>query len=107
MLNSISYSLPGKLENAVQTKFDEWQKEDKIGRLWNKDATLWTGEDEAKWLGWLEVVETELNDLQKYRDFAEDIKSAGFKHVLLMGMGGSSLCRKFWQSLSAKKIFIF
>ncbi len=92
MLNSISYSLPENLQKIVQSKFDEWQKADKIGLLWNKDATLWTDTDEAKWLGWLEVVETESNDLQKYRDFAEDIKGEGFTHILLMGMGGSSLC---------------
>ncbi len=92
MLNSISYSLPENLQKIVRSKFDEWQKADKIGRLWNKDQTLWTNTDEAKWLGWLDVVETESNDLQKYRVFAEDIKGEGFTHVLLMGMGGSSLC---------------
>lgn len=89
-LNSFSYSLPEKLENAVQLKFDQWQKTDKIGRIWNKDASVWTGEDEAKWLGWLEIVEHELSDLQKYRDFAEDAKT--FSDIVLLGMGGSSLC---------------
>ena len=51
---------------------------------------VWTNEDEAKWLGWLDVVEKESSDLQKYRDFAEDVKN--FKHIVLLGMGGSSLC---------------
>ncbi len=74
MLNQLSYSLPEKLETAVQTKFDEWQKENKISRVWAKDASVWTGDDEAKWLGWLNVVETELNDLQKYADFAKSVK---------------------------------
>lgn len=89
-LNSFSYSLPEKLENAVQIKFDEWQRADKIGLIWNKDASVWTNTDEAKWLGWLEIVEQELNDLQKYRDFAEDAKN--FSDIVLLGMGGSSLC---------------
>ena len=91
-LNSLYYSLPEKLENAVQTEFDEWQKQDKIRRIWSKDAGLWTNTDEAKWLGWLDSVEAELSDLQKYRAFAEDIKNSDFTDVLLMGMGGSSLC---------------
>ena len=89
-LNSFSYSLPVKLENAVRDKFDEWQKANKIARIWNKDAGLWTGDDEAKWLGWLEIVGQELNDLQKYRDFAEDARN--FSDIVLLGMGGSSLC---------------
>jgi glucose-6-phosphate isomerase len=88
-LNSMSYSLPEKLENAVQTTFGEWNKENKISRIWGKDASVWTGDDEAKWLGWLEAVKTETNDLQNYRDFAADTKD--FASIVLLGMGGSSL----------------
>ncbi|MEJ7702008.1 MAG: hypothetical protein WKF71_20570 [Pyrinomonadaceae bacterium] len=88
-LNSMSYSLPDKLENAVQTTFGEWNKENKISRIWGKDASVWTGDDEAKWLGWLEAVKTETNDLQNYRDFAADTKD--FASIVLLGMGGSSL----------------
>ena len=92
MLNSINYSLPENIENAVQTVLGEWQKENKIARVWQKDATVWTNDDEAKWLGWLDAVEAELAKVGEYREFAEDIKNAGFTDVLLMGMGGSSLC---------------
>ena len=92
MLNTLTYSLPENLENAVQREFGEWQKENKIVRVWQKDAAIWTNEDEAKWLGWLDSVEVELSKIQEYKDFAADVKSAGFTDVLLMGMGGSSLC---------------
>jgi glucose-6-phosphate isomerase len=90
MLNQLTYSLPEKLEIAVQSTFDEWQKENKISRVWSKDASVWTNDDEAKWLGWLDIVEAELNDLQKYQEFAADAK--GFSDIVLLGMGGSSLC---------------
>jgi len=90
MLNKLTYSLPENLDTAVQTTFEEWQKKNKISRVWQKDADVWTNDDEAKWLGWLDIVETELQDLQKYRDFAEDAK--GFSDIALLGMGGSSLC---------------
>lgn len=90
MLNSLTYSLPENLEKFVRETMDEWQKENKIPKIWQKDASVWTNTDEAKWLGWLTVVEQELNDLQKYRDFAEDAKN--FKDICLLGMGGSSLC---------------
>lgn len=92
MLNEMEFLLPEKIEADVRSKFDEWKKEDKIGRIWNKDASVWTGDDENKWLGWLEIVEEESNDLDKYREFAEDVRNAGFSDVVLCGMGGSSLC---------------
>ncbi|MBA3601165.1 MAG: bifunctional transaldolase/phosoglucose isomerase [Acidobacteria bacterium] len=103
MLNQLSYSLPEKLETAVQTKFDEWQKENKISRVWAKDASVWTGDDEAKWLGWLNVVETELNDLQKYADFAKSVKD--FSDIVLLGMGGSSLGPEVFSVTFGKKNF--
>ena len=90
MLNSLSYSIPEALENAVQKSLDEWNKNDNINRLWQQDATIWTNTDEAKWLGWLNVVGVELKDLEKYKEFAEDVKQ--FESIVLLGMGGSSLC---------------
>lgn len=90
MLNSLTYSLPEKLENAVQLKFDEWQKDAKVSRVWAKDASIWTNEDEAKWLGWLDSVSVELGKIEEYKAFSEDAKN--FETVVLLGMGGSSLC---------------
>ncbi len=92
MLNSLTYSLPENLEKAVRETISEWQNENKIARIWAKDASVWTNDDEAKWLGWLDSVAAEIATVQGYKDFAEDVKSAGFTDVLLMGMGGSSLC---------------
>ncbi len=92
MLNQFKYSLPEKIENAVQLKLDEWKNDDKIGLVWNKDASVWTNEDEGKWLGWLEIVETEIGKIDEYKSFAEDVKSEGFTDIVLCGMGGSSLC---------------
>ena len=90
MLNSLTYSLPENLLKAVEESLEDWKNTDKISRIWSKDASVWTNTDEAKWLGWLSSVDVELNDLQKYRDFAEDVKS--FESIVLLGMGGSSLC---------------
>jgi len=91
MLNSLTYSLPEKLETAVRASFAEWRNDNKIARVWQKDASVWTSDDEAKWLGWLDSVAAELSKVQEYKDFADDVK-ANFTDVLLMGMGGSSLC---------------
>lgn len=91
-LNSVSYSLPSNIEDSVRTHSDSWSAGGMIAKIWAKDAGVWTNEDESKWLGWLERVGEELSDLQKYRELAADIEKSGFTDVLLMGMGGSSLC---------------
>ena len=64
----------------------------KVRRLWARDASLWTGTDEGNWLGWLGITEDQLAHKQHLEDVAKDVKAAGFKHALLLGMGGSSLC---------------
>jgi transaldolase / glucose-6-phosphate isomerase len=84
-------SLPDELQAEVDAVVDEWEAEGKVRRLWARDATVWTGGDEGNWLGWLGIVEDQLahsDFLQMLRDRA---RAAGFTHVLLLGMGGSSL----------------
>ncbi len=85
------YSLPAKLEQDFSAAITDWEN-GKIDRLWARDASLWTHQDESKWLGWLDIVERQQNDLEKFRAIAEDIRTAGFQFALLLGMGGSSLC---------------
>jgi len=90
MLNNFRYSLPDTLHDRLENIATEWQTQNKVARVWQRDASVWTGEDEAKWLGWLDVLDAQLADADKYREFYADIE--GFERVLLMGMGGSSLC---------------
>jgi transaldolase / glucose-6-phosphate isomerase len=91
-LNSQSYTLPGDLEAEVKASLADWKKTGKVKRLWQGDVLLWSGTDEDKWLGWLNVAEQQIGDIQKLKDIAADVKSAKFKNALLLGMGGSSLC---------------
>ena len=80
------------LTQAVQSTLKDWQAGNKMARLWRGDPTLWTGDDEDKWVGWLPIVEDQLAHLQQLNDAATDAAKAGFTHALLLGMGGSSLC---------------
>ena len=91
-LNSQLYMLPEKLEALVKASLDDWKENDKVRRLWQRDASVWTGTDEAQWLGWLDITEQQLAQLDLFKKVAADIKKAKFKHALLLGMGGSSLC---------------
>jgi transaldolase/glucose-6-phosphate isomerase len=90
-LNSMSYKLPAELQQDVQAALEDWRKEGKVRRLWAADASLWTEQDEANWLGWLEIVDKQLKGVAHLQDFADDVRKSGFKDVLLLGMGGSSL----------------
>lgn len=87
-----SYKLPDSLAAAVQKQMDSWRADNKIRRLWQQDASLWTGTDEANWLGWLDVVEQLQSGLPSLQKFSEEIKQENFSSILLLGMGGSSLC---------------
>ena len=63
-----------------------------VARIWERDPTLWTGNDEAKWLGWLDEpmrMRSRLGDLQR---FVEEVGAPGqIDTFVLLGMGGSSL----------------
>jgi transaldolase / glucose-6-phosphate isomerase len=87
-----TYSLPAQIEKGLQEAIEDWKMAGKVRRLWGRDASLWTGSDEGNWLGWLGVTEDQLAHRQHLEDIAADIKAGGFKHALLLGMGGSSLC---------------
>jgi glucose-6-phosphate isomerase len=77
---------------AVQSTLNDWQSGNKMARLWRGDPTLWTGDDEDKWVGWLGIVEDQLKQLPQLTAAATDAAKTGFTHALLLGMGGSSLC---------------
>jgi transaldolase/glucose-6-phosphate isomerase len=91
-LNRLAFKLSKDLGAAVAAALDDWKRGNKVARLWQKDATLWTGTDENSWLGWLTITGEQLAHLDELQQFAADVKKAKFKHVLLLGMGGSSLC---------------
>lgn len=91
-LNSLNNTLPAALQTAYDSAVKAWDGGDNTSRLWQHDASLWTGGPEAQWCGWLDIVPTQQAKVDELNTFAADIHGAGFKHVLLLGMGGSSLC---------------
>ncbi len=102
-LNSYSYKLPAELEKAVQGAANEWKSSNKTERLWKKDAGLWTNTDESKWLGWLDIVDSQLANLSKFKALAADLREDGFTHLLLLGMGGSSLAPEVFSMTYGKQ----
>ena len=87
--------MEAKLSDALQQAADaaakRWATDGTLRSLWSGDASVWTGADEAKWLGWLRIVDAITEELPKLRAFQDKVKAGGFTDVLLLGMGGSSL----------------
>lgn len=90
-LAAMTASLPADLDAAVKSARLDWRANGKVRRLWQKDAALWSGADEASWLGWLDIVEAQIARQAEFAKLAADVRDAGFQYALLLGMGGSSL----------------
>ena len=95
-LDRVTYAL-GPLQGQVDASLQEIQKQNLVRRIWTKDPTVWHQNPEHQKiirnaLGWLTISQEQLPQIPKLQAVAKDVQEAGFKHVLLLGMGGSSLC---------------
>jgi len=90
-LSGIELALPTALAEQVAKASAKWDADGGTKRLWNRDASLWTGGDEAKWLGWLDIVAEQRTHVAELVAFAAQVKASGIKDIVLLGMGGSSL----------------
>jgi transaldolase/glucose-6-phosphate isomerase len=89
---SVFEQLPQPLRGDVEAAAVAWQTARGTTRLWARDASLWTGADEARWLGWLTAPADAAAEVATLEAFSSEIRAEGFTDVLLLGMGGSSLC---------------
>ena len=91
-INLQTFSLPDDLSIAVKATLDDWQAAGRVRKLWARDPSVWTNSGEDEWLGWLDIVGEQLRNVRRFTNFAAEVNDEKFSHVLLMGMGGSSLC---------------
>ncbi len=82
-------SLGTQLGKTVEKSSEDWRASARIRRLWHKDKSVWSGDDEDKWLGWLNSPAAA--DVADYEDFAGRVKGQNFSDAVVLGMGGSSL----------------
>src|SRR5712692_2403902 len=85
----------GRLQPAVDAQMAKLQKDDAPRRLWAKDSTLWTADPAKRQeihdrLGWLDVADKMLEKNHQFTALAKDGRD--YTDVVLLGMGGSSLC---------------
>ncbi|WP_426058150.1 bifunctional transaldolase/phosoglucose isomerase [Hymenobacter sp. B1770] len=86
----------GGYQAAVDKKIEELNDKNFTEGFWDKKADLWV-QDEAgqqsirSFMGWLRVAETMVGRVTEIEQFVHEVKAAGFKHVVVMGMGGSTM----------------
>lgn len=100
---SIEFSLGrySKYQEIIFTELSQWKSENKVSRLWNGDATLWTGTDEKDWLGWLDV-SFDKKDWTSIQALSTELKVSGIADIVVLGMGGSSLCAGMFAHIFGK-----
>ena len=94
MKNAINPSISTETLASTVSELDAQQV---IPRIWKKDPTVWSNDAAhrkiiSNALGWLDVAEMMLPKAAELTSFAEEIRDAGFHYVVVLGMGGSSLC---------------
>jgi len=110
LTESVDRQLPrvGKDEGAVSARIEELKNEQFCARLWRKDPTLWKTDPAdvqsiCQGLGWLHVAEKMEGNLRTLADFRKEVQDAGFRQVVHMGMGGSSLAPLVFQRTFAPR----
>ena len=90
----------GEFQAQVEKRLKLWKEQNFCRRLWSRDPTLWFPEAQPEItdrLGWLSLPETMQGRLEDLAFFAEQVKDEGMCHVVLLGMGGSSLAPDVFQ----------
>ncbi len=83
----------GTYLSDVEATLADLSRRDVVARIWRKDHTVWKSEptEITNRLGWLTITDLMFEQTPALQSFAQEVKEIGFHHVILLGMGGSSL----------------
>src|SRR5262249_36297941 len=77
-LDGQKVTLDKTLQGEVDKLAEDGRARGKLRRLYARDTSLWSGHDEDEWLGWLDVAEAQLGNLDRLTALAEDVRGVGF-----------------------------
>jgi len=97
----------GSYSDGVKAALKKMETESWIKRIWRKDPTLWKDDEAhkkiiANALGWITVVDLLVEHAGELAAFSERVRGDGFTDVMLLGMGGSSLCPEVFRQTFGK-----
>ncbi|RZK33542.1 MAG: hypothetical protein EOO57_12995, partial [Hymenobacter sp.] len=86
----------GQYQDAITAEINDLNAKNFTAGFWQKEAPLWTDSAEGQesirsFMGWLRVAETMQKAVPEIEEFVREVKDAGFQHVVVMGMGGSTM----------------
>jgi transaldolase/glucose-6-phosphate isomerase len=90
-----------QFQQQVMDRLSRWKAQDFMGRLRAKDPALWSpasGGEIRNRLGWLTLPSRMRSRVKEFEAFSEEVRADGFSHIVLCGMGGSSLAPEIFQA---------
>jgi transaldolase/glucose-6-phosphate isomerase len=96
----------GDYRERVDARLQRWEADRWLERLWDRDHTLWSPEplpELADRLGWLLLPEKMPGIVEQLQEFAKEVREDGIEHVVVLGMGGSSLAPEMFQNIFGKR----
>lgn len=95
----------GSYKSDFSEKRNDLEQKKIVSRIWEKDYTVWRNDptEISNRLGWLDCSDVAKQNLNEITGFVNEIKSEGFTHALLLGMGGSSLAPEVFKKILGVK----
>ncbi len=91
----------GSSRAEVDSQIADWNRTETVRRLWGRDHTVWSPAPMPELtdrLGWLSLPQTMAASAEDLVRFGETVRDHGLAHVVLLGMGGSSLAPSVFRS---------
>ncbi len=104
-VTTIEADVPERYADAVSTRLRRAADEDVVGRIWERDGTLWAPEgtpEVTNRLGWLDIADRERVELGNYALLAQGLRDEGYRDAVVLGMGGSSLAPEVFRQSFGK-----
>jgi glucose-6-phosphate isomerase len=95
----LTWNVPADLAEKIRSRTADMRRWDVVRRIWDRDPSVWSGNDEDRWLGWLMLPMQDRQALARLVSFAAEVKAEGVRDVVILGMGGSSLAPEVIQSV--------
>ena len=100
-MNQVTISTQfGKYQKTLENALENLEKEQILSRIWDHDHTVWKPEptEITNRLGWLRIANKMRPEIPRIRSLAEHLLREGYNHILLLGMGGSSLAPEVFRN---------